>query len=804
MAAPETKKRPLPAKVAAMKARKKRKLDGNNLAPPTKGPKSKVKADALAWTGVSMPDHMDDYEGFFGLEEVEDVEVVRDETTGGISFHGTAATKPKPNGTSVPEPLDGRSNLEGYGDEDEWSGFGSDDEPSKTISKSTERVGGSKLQPDKPAAKPNLTESTKVPVKKSKTPSNGLFEGLTDQAAVEGEGLSPDTLSSLSKLKFTKPTPIQRQAIPEILAGHDVIGKASTGSGKTLAFGIPILETFLENRGTTRSSASGIKSPLALILSPTRELAHQLDKHLTALCSNGTFEAPSIATLTGGLSVQKQQRLLKNADIVIGTPGRLWEVISEGQGIMSALQGIQFLVVDEADRLLSEGHFKEVEEILNALDRKEETNDDGGNSEVANNSRSANRTPLGRREKTNDDGGDNKPANNNSHRSDRNLDNDAEGQTRQTLVFSATFDKLLQHKLATKSKPASTLPSDAASLEHLLSKLNFRSSEKPKFIDVNPLKALATGLKEGLIECGGTEKDLYLYTLLMLHPNVERTLVFVNSISAVKRLTPLLQHLGLNALALHSGMVQKARMRSLERFTAAAREQQQKESGGPPILIATDVAARGLDVPNVQLVIHYHLPRAADTYVHRSGRTARAGQPGSSILICAPEEVAGVRRLVAKVHASSHSAKQGFFIHTLDLDRRIVSRLKPRATLAKKIADTHLAQEKGRKQDDFMRAAAEELGLDYGSDFDDEGKGKRGRGAGRKKKERDARGLSKAEVAGMKAELRALLAQRVNAGVSERYLTSGGVDVDELLRRQGTTGGGREFLGNVQDLGLLE
>ncbi|KAK3699832.1 ATP-dependent RNA helicase [Vermiconidia calcicola] len=824
MAASETKKRPLPAKVAAMKARKKRKLDGNNPTPPTKVPKSKVKADALAWRDVSMPDHMDDYEGFLGLEEVEDVEVVRDGTTGGISFHGTAATDSKSNGRSVPEPLDGHSDLAGYGDEDEWGGFGSDDEPSKTTSKPKERVEKSKPQPDKPEAKRKRTDSTNVSTKKSKTPSNGLFKGLTDQAADEGgEGadisawrslsLSPDTLSSLSKLKFSKPTPIQQQAIPEILAGHDVIGKASTGSGKTLAFGIPILETFLENRGATHPSASEGKSPIALILSPTRELAHQLDKHLTALCSNGTFEGPSIATLTGGLSVQKQQRLLKNADIVIGTPGRLWEVISEGQGIMSALQGIQFLVVDEADRLLSEGHFKEVEEILNALDRKEETNDDGGDSEVANNNRgSANRTPLGRKEATKGGGGDSELANNNRGAADRIPSNNNVSPTRQTLVFSATFDKSLQHKLATKSKPASTLPSNAASLEHLLSKLNFRSSEKPKFIDVNPLKALATGLKEDLIECGGTEKDLYLYTLLMLHPNVERTLVFVNSMSAVKRLTPLLQHLGLNALALHSGMVQKARMRSLERFTAATQiqqgQQQQQKGGergsGPPILIATDVAARGLDVPNVQLVIHYHLPRAADTYVHRSGRTARAGQPGSSILICAPEEVAGVRRLVAKVHASSHAAKQGFFIHTLDLDRRIVSRLKPRATLAKRIADTHLAQEKGRKQDDFIRAAAEELGVEYGSDFEDEGKGKRGRGAGRKKKERDARGLSKAEVAGMKAELRALLAHRVNVGVSERYLTSGGVDVDELLRRQGTTGGGREFLGNVQDLGLLE
>jgi ATP-dependent RNA helicase DDX24/MAK5 len=242
-------------------------------------------------------------------------------------------------------------------------------------------------------------------------------------------------------------------------------------------------------------------------------------------------------------------------------------------------------------------------------------------------------------------------------------------------------------------------------------------------------------------------------------------------------------------------MTQKARLRSVERFTA--------NSNKGSILVATDVAARGLDIPQVQLIIHYHLPRAADTYVHRSGRTARAGQAGSSILICAPEEVAGVRRLVAKVHASSEIEKQGsYFIRTLDLDRRIVSRLKPRTSLAKKIADAEMAKEKGKKEDAFLRQAAEELGVDYESDDNAGGKGRQGRGAGRKKKEKEMRGLSKAEVGGMKAELKSLLGKRVNVGVSERYLTGGRVDIDELLARKGEVGSGREFLGSVHDLGM--
>jgi ATP-dependent RNA helicase DDX24/MAK5 len=230
------------------------------------------------------------------------------------------------------------------------------------------------------------------------------------------------------------------------------------------------------------------------------------------------------------------------------------------------------------------------------------------------------------------------------------------------------------------------------------------------------------------------------------------------------------------------------------------------------ILVATDVAARGLDIPNVQLVVHYHLPRAADTYVHRSGRTARAGAQGSSILICGPEEVNGVRRLIANVHAKtavSHedsattSAKQGYYIRSLDMDRRIVSRLRERAQLAKKLADMNTSKMKKSKEDEFMRAAAEELGVDYDSEeFEKEAPGKHGRGANRKKKEREAANTTKGEAAGMRAELRELLRQRVNVGVSEKYLTSGKVDIDELLRQkelgEGKTG---EFLGNT-GLGL--
>ncbi|KAK3115692.1 ATP-dependent RNA helicase [Teratosphaeriaceae sp. CCFEE 6253] len=771
MAAPGTK-RPLPTKVAAMKARKRQRLgvDGSQTSPAAKPAKTALRANALGWKDVALPDRLEDYEGFFGLEEVDDVEVFKDDSTGTVSF---LSSKPAHAVAAEAQGVESDSEVD-HGDDggEVWTRF--EDAPAEPQSHVTSVPAKSPIltaKAERPAKQKKASKAVSAtkPATAAKIAFNTLTEETTadevDVSAWRSLRLSPDILSSLAKLGFATPTPIQQSAIPDILAGHDMIGKASTGSGKTLAFGIPIMERFLELQTKPRSSQAD-KAPLALLLSPTRELAHQLEKHLTALCANGVFEAPSIATLTGGLSMQKQQRLLKHADIVIGTPGRLWEVMSAGQGTIAALKHIQFLVVDEADRLLSEGHFKEVEEILNALDRHEGADEEESAEVQA------------------------------SPRDDR---------TRQTLVFSATFDRGLQRKLAGKGKPGGELMSNKESMEYLLSKLKFRE-QRPKFVDVNPANQLASGLKEGLIECTGPEKDLYLYALLLLHRNT-RALVFTNSIDAVRRITPLLQNLDMPALALHSGMMQKARLRSVERFTKATK------AGTSAIMVATDVAARGLDIPNVQLVIHYHLPRAADTYVHRSGRTARAGLQGSSILICGPEEVAGVRRLVAKVHAqsavahdrsASEAAKQGYYIRTLDIDRRIVGRLKPRTTLAKKLADTLIAKEKAHKADDFFRSAAEEIGVEYDSEeFEKQDNGRRGRGSKRKEKEREAKELTKADFGALRAELRDLLRQRVNVGVSERYLTSGSVDVDELLRqREGGSASGGGFLGKVEGLGM--
>lgn len=286
---------------------------------------------------------------------------------------------------------------------------------------------------------------------------------------------------------------------------------------------------------------------------------------------------------------------------------------------------------------------------------------------------------------------------------------------------------------------------------------------------------------------------------MLYHPQ-HRTLVFTNSISAVRRLTAFLQNLNLPALALHSSMAQKARLRSVERFSSPTADPSS-------ILVATDVAARGLDIKGIDLIIHYHVPRTADTYVHRSGRTARASASGKSILLCAPEEIVGVARLAAKVHASStasssssSSVTKRLPLHSVDLDRRVIARVRPRVALAKKITNHALAKEKLSSENDWLRSAADDLGVDYDSEeFAEQAKGKgrgRGRGGGREAREKAAGSMTKAEVATLKAQLRELLGKRINMGVSERYLTAGRVDIEALL----AVGGNKTFLGQVGEL----
>ncbi|CAG8909567.1 unnamed protein product [Penicillium egyptiacum] len=726
--------------------------------------------DDLNWKEVAMPDRMDDAEGFFGLEEIEGVDIIK-QSDGGVQFKAKSGKPTK----SIIKPL-----SEDVGEE--WAGF-SDEDSSKESPATEKTPAAAEVKENRKSKKDKKKDQNKAkkaeqksreqkPKESKSAPSQSIKGGLSfaalddveeddgvDVSAWDGLNLSPETFTALSKMKFSSPSAIQKASIPAILDGHDVVGKASTGSGKTLAFGIPIIEHYLDQRGKHEEKSDNSeknKSPIALILSPTRELAHQLGKHIGELIANSPDTNARVALITGGMSIQKQQRQLATADIVIGTPGRVWEILSTGTGLIRKMQKIQFLVVDEADRLLSEGHFKEMEDILNALDKHQA-------GDIA----------------------------------DMDLEEEEEEPShRQTLVFSATFHKDLQQKLAGKSRWTSgDMLDNKESMEYLLKKLNFRE-EKPKFIDVNPESQMAIGLKEGIVECPAMEKDLYLYSVLLYYPK-HRTLVFTNSISAVRRITQLLQALQLPVFSLHSNMAQKARLRSIERFSSPT-------ANPSSILVATDVAARGLDIKGVNCVIHYHVPRTADAYVHRSGRTARAGESGKSILVCAPDEVVGVARLAGKIHAKkakkaddSNGPSKKIPLESLDIDRRVVARLRPRMTLAKRITDSTIAKEKVNTEDNWLRAAADDLGVEYDSDEFDQSKGRgRGRGGGRERREKEASELSKSEMAGLRAELKQLLSQRVNIGVSEKYLTAGRIDIDALLRGEGNDA----FLGHLDPL----
>ena len=443
---------------------KKRKLQDRSETGqkrPTKKPASKAAdarqrisdSAALAWRSAG--------EEFGALQVIEGVDIVKDGDK--VSFLVGKQAINQEELQEDDEPFEGFSDNDMSIDE-------KDDSKAKLKSAKREKTQSAASKNDAASDKKSSREKDQLEAsrknRKARDTLENSFHALEDMAEEEdGDvekwaalGLSTRILSAIAKLRFSQPTAIQEKSIPQVLAGHDVIGKAQTGSGKTLAFGIPVVERWLEMQDEEIER----QGPMALVLSPTRELAKQLGDHISALC-DGLASAPYVCVVTGGLSIQKQQRQLEKADIVIGTPGRLWEVLDGDMKLQEEFTKIQFLVVDEADRLFKAGQFKEAEHIIGALDRKEPEEDD--DSDVDENTKKFNE--------------------------------------RQTLVFSATFDKDLQTKLAGNGRPSST-GSDLEKMAYLMKCLKFHT--RPKFIDVNPVSQMADGLREGLVECGAMEK----------------------------------------------------------------------------------------------------------------------------------------------------------------------------------------------------------------------------------------------------------------------------------------------------------
>lgn len=318
-----------------------------------------------------------------------------------------------------------------------------------------------------------------------------------------------------------------------------------------------------------------ISKPLyALILTPTRELAVQVKDHLVTAAK---YTDIRVAAIFGGLAAVKQKRILsKCPEIVVATPGRFWELVNEGDPHLNKFQNINFFVVDETDRMIEKGHFDELKLILERL----------------------NANPMKKAQ-------------------------------RQNFIFSATLTlihELPQYlKLKNMNRKRKFKPETME--QKLESFIQYFEISQPKIIDVTQNDhGLAKKLTEYRITCSHDQKDLYLYYFLQKHPG--RTIVFCNSIDCVRRLAKLFTILQCEPNALHAKMAQRARLKSLERFT--------KSHTG--LLVATDVAARGLDIPNVHHVIHYQVPRTSENYIHRSGRTARGSNEGIAILLIEPKE----------------------------------------------------------------------------------------------------------------------------------------------------------------------
>ncbi|KAK2461248.1 hypothetical protein APHAL10511_006775 [Amanita phalloides] len=551
--------------------------------------------------------------------------------------------------------------------------------------------------------------------------------------------LHPQLLRALHYRRFSAPTPIQAAALPSALKGKDVIGVAQTGSGKTLAYGLPILHHLLSLPRPARKERRRLR---ALVLAPTRELALQVSSHLNACLteikgddgtdvsqgSKGSKGPPhvSVATIVGGMSPQKQRRILnRGVDVLVATPGRLWDVVQDNDDLVKEIRALKFLVLDEADRMIEAGHFAELENILRLTLRGNK--DDEIPAEF-------NDIPREEDEKT-----DERP--------------EADGL--QTFVFSATLSKDLQRNLKKRAKiPKSN--KKGSTLDDLLLRLDFRDPE-PEVVDLSPAGGVVSTLQESKMECLATDKDAYLYYFLLRYPG--RTLIFLSSIDGIRRLAPLVELLNIKAFPLHSQLEQRQRLKNLDRF----------KSINNSVLLATDIAARGLDIPAVDHVIHYQVPRTADAYIHRNGRTARAMRKGFALLMCAPDE----RKIVKGLFTSLGRDENGIPEMTFELS--LMDKLKARIQLARQIDVAQHKVRKVRHDRRWMKETAEALGVeldsDDASDLDDQ------KSSSKKAKAQDAK------TAALKAQLRQMLSQPLLArGISTKYITSGSrAIVDDLL-----------------------
>jgi len=367
-------------------------------------------------------------------------------------------------------------------------------------------------------------------------------------------GVSDAAAGALERRGYTTTLPVQGMVLPDVLAGRDVLCKSPTGSGKTLAFMVGLLD---------RLDANSAPRPAALVLAPTRELASQIVEESRTVAH---ARALRIAAVYGGVGMHKQGRDAAAAHVIVATPGRLEDHLQQGT---FALDRVQILVLDEADRMLDMGFKPAIDRIVR-------------------------QTPRGR----------------------------------QTLFFSATLD-------GEAGQTAAGYTRDGRSHEHA------------------PPARPITEMEHRFVATRGADKVEVLAGELR---NVDDlAIVFVRTKHGADRLTKKLSRTGVQAVAMHGGKSQNQRERALRSF----------EQGQVGVLVATDVAARGIDIDGITHVINYDAPEDRESYVHRIGRTARAGRSGAGVTLVAPEQVGDVAAIVREIGLHEEYRRAG-----LDPDAR--------------------------------------------------------------------------------------------------------------------------------------
>lgn len=346
--------------------------------------------------------------------------------------------------------------------------------------------------------------------------------------------IAPEIKKNLAEMGLKRPTDIQFKSITPILKGEDVLAIAQTGTGKTAAFAIPIIHLLHEQKKSGRSE--GIK---CLIMEPTRELAQQIADAIVKMSKNTRVKTLCIF---GGVEQDPQiARLEKGIDILVATPGRMFDLAHQGH---IQLDRVQILVLDEADHMLDLGFIKDIQDVVKKLPRY-----------------------------------------------------------RQTLFFSATIDEKIK-------KIAYSLVKGAAIR-----------------IQISPKDPVSKNVQHAIAPIAMDDKRFFLARLIEEHPE-QKILVFVRTKVRAERVAKALERAAIDSITIHGDKDQKERFDAMQQF----------REGSVKILIATDVSARGIDIPNVDMVINYDLPELPENYVHRVGRSGRGERKGQAISFYSPEE----------------------------------------------------------------------------------------------------------------------------------------------------------------------